>query len=97
MANERVPGFRQEICPLCNTLHEAHDNVCDSCGKKLELAMPDDYVEGTSQYRGALELLFRGGFGMYFDYPTEHNPHVLICKECADKLVESNPWIKQFL
>lgn len=81
---------------------------CANCGLTLKqvfdlhpLRRRDDF---TVQYDGALAILFEGGYGMFFDdiaYAVGLSPDrehtAILCKDCAQKLIEQNPWISNFI
>ena len=82
--------------------------ICAKCGVTLKptfdghpLRRSDDW---TVQYDDALPMTFRGGYGMYADpmdelvsaWP-ERNHTAIICKDCADSLLDANPWMKRFV
>ncbi len=64
---------------------------CGSCNKELKTVF-----KGSEQYEDALEIQFTGYYGGYYD---SMSPSVTtwICKECADKLLEANPWMRKFM
>ncbi len=79
---------------------------CQSCDKQLQpnfnlpgtYFVPPDEVDDSFDYLGALEVKFRGGYGMFID-PTsqiESQPlHFLLCSHCAIEMCEKLPWMKR--
>jgi hypothetical protein len=67
---------------------------CRSC--KAEL-IPDAKSDTDYQFDNALWIRFDGGYGMFIDPFDEAPPKAVICHECAHKLCDENPWLKDLL
>jgi hypothetical protein len=64
--------------------------TCDHCGKELEPV----FLEGEHwigrMAKDALDVRLIGGYGQYYD-SLYGAVEILLCKECADKLIELFP------
>jgi len=79
-------------------INSGKQGVCYGCGAELEPVMPSDValanIEESNQYNDALPIFFDGGYGMYHDRMDKECRHkVVVCKECADRLLAAVPWI----
>lgn len=75
---------------------------CSSCQTKLEPVSETPqrrHDDWTVQYWDSLGIEFLGGFGMYFDdlLYRRRDFIAVICKSCANSLLEQNPWIKNII
>lgn len=79
-------------------VEEVTSAYCDNCGADIKLVS-----ENLAQGEGALEVSLHGGYDMYFDYDyavmvdTHATNYVLLCKSCADKLIEVFPCMKEVI
>lgn len=77
------------------------DVRCDNCEAPLEYAFPkESYPEGVFpklDAKDALSIGFGGGYGMYFDDMQAQIKRFLLCKDCADKLLEQFPCFQAIL
>lgn len=63
---------------------------CDDCNTQLEWVgnegrRKDDFP----QYKDALVIEFKGGYGMYYDGPSVRR---IYCKDCANIFMDSLPY-----
>ena len=90
------------LCESCYAKEKAAREIpelvtCSGCGVRLEPSMPGS--EAWGQFEDALEVQFHGGYSMYIDPipPGEVVPTAVLCKDCADALVNSAPWADKLL
>lgn len=62
--------------------------TCDSCHTKLEPVHVDEKGRWDAGAKGSLELILSGGYAQFFD---DQSVRVLLCSECAKKLLDQNP------
>lgn len=97
-----MPWARNGYGKTAKWQHIYGQNTCYNCRAIMEAVGPPSQSHTLSdcdQYSDALEVNFIGGYGMMLD-PTstdEERPHVVICQDCAMKLVAAVPWIKRLL
>jgi hypothetical protein len=75
---------------------------CARCEAVLSPVFPLDEqrAEESGQFDNALEILFRGGYGMFLDTMVGfggEDPRVLLCENCSCEFVQTNPWIVPFI
>lgn len=61
---------------------------CAGCEMPLERV----FDEVGTQYRGALEVNFCGGYGMFFDN-IDGDRQVFLCRDCAETACKAMPWM----
>jgi hypothetical protein len=66
---------------------------CAGCGAELHPATNHDT---DRQFRGALQVTFSGGYGMFID-PMDSDPTAIICAGCASALADTAPWVAALL
>ena len=74
---------------------------CASCNVELKPVFADLITERSIQYDNALGIQFHSGYSMFFDdLDFLDNPYfeseqtLVICHDCAHKLVAENPWMR---
>lgn len=65
---------------------------CDGCGSALEPIYPD--VLYADQCKYALNITLEGGYGMYYD---ASDVDINLCKDCADKITQTFPFIMEMI
>lgn len=88
-------GVRTET----RSIHESKEVVvgwnCDRCQIAIEPAYPSDDYPATNP-KDALSVSFDGYYGGYFDCLRE-GPRWILCKGCADSLLEAFPFFAKGL
>lgn len=72
-----------------------YDIYCDFCDTKLEPVFKDG--DDSFQLKDALVINFKGGYGMYIDSILGTERTAVLCKECADKLINMFPKFESVL
>lgn len=83
-----------EVCGECGQdKPPVVNDQCANCGAELR-----DVFNNPSrrQYRGALEVIFSGGYGMFFDN-IDGDRTGFLCVKCARAAVDTIPWLAQIL
>lgn len=65
-------------------------DCCTSCGVELTRVFDDV----SQQYDNALEVIFSGGYSMFFD---DGDRRVFLCHDCAHELCDMLPWLAQLI
>jgi hypothetical protein len=87
-------GFDTQIEKIPTNITLYLNPRCDDCNKDLEFDSPSDFLPIASQYlqlNNVLHIELEGGYGEYIDV-LHTTPHIILCKECADKLLWQSPY-----
>lgn len=80
-------------CPACGQHKTTWHDCCANCGAQLTHVFDD---KESRQYTDALEMIFSGGYGMFFDN-IDGDHRAYLCKDCTHQLCETYPWIDQLI
>lgn len=92
-------GFEQRKIDVTKQEVRYFNVRCDNCDAELEPVLPifknnpENGIDSL-QFDNALVIQFAGGYGMYFDSVLYDPPPVILCKSCADELMERYPAFK---
>ena len=85
-----------EVTFPAHVSHALTGAQCDGCAARLEPALPTGPGGAWSSTgaNDALTLMLEGGYGEYYDGPTQT---VLLCRACADRLCAAFPSVGRAL
>lgn len=67
------------------------NSYCFNCNQTLKPVFPEYSKRKTDKsFWNALRIRFYGGYGEYVDGTVE----IIICKECADELIQNEAYLK---
>lgn len=73
---------------------------CAKCEALLTPVPPldEERAAASGQFDTALEIQFRGGFGMFIDTMVGfggEDPRVFLCEYCSVNFMLDNPWVRK--
>ena len=77
-------------CSACGQRKVTWNDCCANCGAELTHVFDD----GDRQYRKAGEVVFHGGYGMFFDDDPRRR---FLCHSCTEEMCDSYPWIERLI
>jgi hypothetical protein len=77
-----------EECQSCGQRKTLWHDRCANCGTELTHV----FDPTSRQYTDALEVIFSGGYGMFFDN-IDGDRRVFLCHTCTLGLCKAYPWM----